>query len=142
MAEYTRGLRRLITPDDVIYNDLPMYHVGGAIANVGRAVWAGCEVAVWDRFSPSGFWDRIGSRQATAAILLDVMIPWMMKAPERAGDRRNTLNKVHMQSLPQHHAGVARRFGFHFVTAGFGQIESWAPCGGHRRSGGGRRNAA
>jgi len=130
MAQYTRGLRRLITSDDVIYNDLPMYHVGGAIANVARAAWAGCEAAVWDRFSPSAFWDRIGSRQATAAILLDVMIPWLIKAHESPNDRRNTLNKVHMQPLPQHHADVARRFGFDFVTAGFGQTESGAPLWG------------
>ncbi len=130
MAQYTWGLRRLITTDDVIYNDLPMYHVGGAIANVARAAWAGCEVAVWDRFSPNAFWDRIRSRRATAAILLDVMIPWLMKAPESADDRRNTLNKVHLQPLPLHHAQVARRFGFDFVSAGFGQTESGAPLSG------------
>jgi crotonobetaine/carnitine-CoA ligase len=130
MAQYTRGLRRLLTSDDVVYNDLPMYHVGGAIANVARAVWVGAEVAVWDRFSPSAFWDRIRSRRATSAILLDVMIPWLMKAPESADDRRNTLNKVHMQPLPQHHARVARRFGFDIVSAGFGQTESGAPLSG------------
>jgi len=130
MAQYTRGLRSLLTCEDVIYNDLPMYHVGGAIANVVRAAWAGCEVAVWDRFSPSAFWDRISSRRATTAILLDVIIPWLMKAPKTPGDRSNTLNKVHMQPLPQHHSGVARRFGFDFVTAGFGQTESGAPLWG------------
>ena len=130
MAQYTYALRSVITSDDVIYNDLPMYHVGGAIANVVRAAWAGCEVAVWDRFSPSAFWDRIGSRRATAAILLDVMIPWLTKASETDDDRRNTLNKVHMQPLPQHHAQVARRFGFDFVSAGFGQTESGAPLSG------------
>jgi crotonobetaine/carnitine-CoA ligase len=130
MAQYTYALRRVVTSDDVIYNDLPMYHVGGAIANVVRAAWAGCEVAVWDRFSPNAFWDRISSRRATTAILLDVMIPWLIKAPESDGDRRNTLNKVHMQPLPQHHAQVARRFGFDFVSAGFGQTESGAPLSG------------
>jgi len=130
MAQYTYALRRVITSDDVIYSDLPMYHVGGAIANVVRAAWAGCEVAVWDRFSPNAFWDRIRGRRATAAILLDVMIPWLIKAPESDDDRRNTLNKVHMQPLPQHHAGVARRFGFDFVSVGFGQTESGAPLSG------------
>jgi crotonobetaine/carnitine-CoA ligase len=116
-----------LTGDDVIYNDLPMYHVGGAIANVARAAWVGCEVAVWDRFSPSAFWDRVRSRRATTAILLDVMIPWLMQAPPSAEDRHNTLNKVHMQPLPLHHLEVARRFGLDFVTAGFGQTESGAP---------------
>ncbi|MDL4774296.1 MULTISPECIES: AMP-binding protein [Thermomonosporaceae] len=127
LAQYTFNLRLPVTGADVIYNDLPMYHVGGAIANVARAAWAGCEVAVWNRFSPTDFWRRVESRGVTTAILLDVMIPWLMKAPEDPGDRRNTLNKVHMQPLPAHHAEAARRFGFDFVTAGFGQTESGAP---------------
>jgi crotonobetaine/carnitine-CoA ligase len=127
MAQYTFTLRMPLTPDDVVYNDLPMYHVGGAIANVARAAWVGCEVAVWDRFSPTAFWDRVRSRGATTAILLDVMIPWLMQAPPTAEDRRNPLNKAHMQPLPLHHQEVARRFGIDFVTAGFGQTESGAP---------------
>lgn len=127
IAQYTFNLRLPLTSDDVIYNDLPLYHVGGAIANVARAAWVGCEVAAWDRFSPNAFWTRIASRGATTAILLDVMIPWLMQAPAREDDRRNTLNKAHMQPLPAHHAEVATRFGIDFVTAGFGQTESGAP---------------
>ena len=124
MAQYTFGLRALIGPDDVIYNDLPMYHVGGAIANICRAAWAGCEVAVWNRFSPDAFWERVKARQVTTAILLDVMIPWLSKAPPTDHDRRNTLNKVHLQPLPLQHHDFATRFGIDFVTAGFGQTES------------------
>ncbi|MEP9394952.1 AMP-binding protein [Gordonia sp. VNK1] len=126
MAQYTFGLRSLLTRDDVIYSDLPMYHVGGAIANVARAAWVGCAVAIWDRFSPNDFWDRIAISGSTSAILLDVMIPWLMNADPRADDRVNTLNKVYMQPLPQHHAEVASRFGFDLVMAGFGQTESGA----------------
>ncbi|MCZ4291551.1 AMP-binding protein [Hoeflea alexandrii] len=124
MAQYTFGPRMLLTQDDVIYNDLPMHHVGGAIANVCRAAWVGCEVAVWDRFSPDGFWSRIAARKATSAILLDVMIPWLSKAPARGDDRHNTLNKVHMQPLALQHHDFATRFGIDIVTAGFGQTES------------------
>lgn len=127
MAQYTYFLRMLLGPDDVVYNDLPMYHVGGAIANVARAAWVGCEVALWDRFSPTAFWDRVAARGATAAILLDVMIPWLMNAPEQDRDRANTLNKAYLQPLPLHHHEVAKRFGIEIVAAGFGQTESGAP---------------
>lgn len=126
MAQYVYFLRALIGEDDVIYNDLPMYHVGGAIANVCRAAWVGCEVAVWNRFSPDAFWDRVKARRVTTAILLDVMIPWLNKAPPSENDRHNTLNKVHMQPLPLLHHDFATRFGIDFVTAGFGQTESGA----------------
>lgn len=126
MAQYTYTLRVPLTIDDVIYSDLPMYHVGGAIANVARAAWVGCEVALWDRFSPNEFWNRIATRQATTAILLDVMIPWLMQKEGTAGDRANSLNKVYLQPLPLHHREVSQRFGFDFVSAGFGQSESGA----------------
>lgn len=127
MAQYTFWGRTLLCAEDVIYNDLPMYHVGGAVFNIVRAAMVGCEVAVWDRFSPSAFWDRIRTRGATTAVLLDVMIPWLTKAPATPYDRHNTLNKVHMQPLPEGHADVSKRFGFDFVTAGFGQTESGGP---------------
>lgn len=126
MAQYTFALRALLTPEDVIYNDLPMYHVGGAIVNVCRAAWVGCEAALWNRFSPEAFWERINIRKATCAILLDVMIPWLEKAPPSENDRRNTLNKLHLQPLPISHRAFAERFGIDIVTAGFGQTETGA----------------
>lgn len=124
MNHYSYPQRAATTSDDVLYCDLPLYHVGGAFAIVTRAVWHGNTVGLWDRFSPTRFWDRIEECGASCCILLDVMIPWLMKAEARPGDRANTLNKVHMQPLPASHNEVARRFGFDFVTCGFGQTES------------------
>ena len=124
MNHYSYPSRAATTVDDVLYCDLPLYHVGGAFALVTRAVWQGNTVGLWDRFSPTRFWDRIAECGASSCILLDVMIPWLMKAEPRASDRANTLNKVHMQPLPASHNAVARRFGLDFVTCGFGQTES------------------
>lgn len=124
MNHYSYPQRELTSEDDVLYCDLPLYHVGGAFAIVTRAVWRGNTVGLWDRFSPTRFWDRIAECGASCCILLDVMIPWLMKAEPRPGDGANTLNKVHMQPLPASHHEVARRFGFDFVTSGFGQTES------------------
>ncbi|RYF82551.1 MAG: AMP-dependent synthetase, partial [Comamonadaceae bacterium] len=126
MNHYSQSLRDGTTEDDVLYCDLPLYHVGGAFALVTRALWRGNTVGLWDRFSPTKFWDRIAECGASACILLDVMIPWLMKAPALPSDRANTLNKVHMQPLPAHHHEVAQRFGLDFVTCGFGQTESGA----------------
>ncbi|PLT35197.1 AMP-binding protein [Bacillus sp. V5-8f] len=126
---YTQRMRHIMCPEDVVYNDLPLYHVGGAFANIAKAAYAGCTVALWDKFSPNQFWNRIKKSQATNAILLDVMIPWLMNARPKEDDRHNTLNKVHMQPLPKYHNDVAKRFGFDIVSAGFGQTESGNPIG-------------
>jgi crotonobetaine/carnitine-CoA ligase len=124
MNHYSYPQRSLTSADDILYCDLPLYHVGGAFALVTRALWLGNTVGLWDKFSPTKFWDRIAECGASCAILLDVMIPWLMSAPPREDDRANTLNKVHMQPLPANHHEVAQRFGFDFVTCGFGQTES------------------
>ncbi|MFV8836402.1 class I adenylate-forming enzyme family protein [Aquisalimonas sp. APHAB1-3] len=127
MAQYTFMGRQLLDRDDVIYNDLPLYHVGGAIFNVVRGFWVGALVACWDRFSPGQFWQRIESVNATTGVLLDAMIPWLMNAPAGDDDTANSLCKVHMQPLPLNHHDVARRFGIGVVTCGFGQTESGNP---------------
>ncbi|WP_228389561.1 class I adenylate-forming enzyme family protein [Cumulibacter manganitolerans] len=128
IGQYTWAMRRRLTPDDVVYNDLPMYHVGGAYANVVAAIWAGGGVTLWDRFSPSEFWSRIAAGSCTSAIILDVMIPWLLANPAGPDDRRNTLNKAHMQPLPVRHHEFARRFGIDSITAGFGQTEAGCPA--------------
>jgi crotonobetaine/carnitine-CoA ligase len=124
MAQYTFNSGRITHEDDVIYNDLPMYHVGGAVSNFVRVVWRGANTALWDKFSSKDFWKRIKAGGASQATLLDVMIPWLMNAPETPQDRYNGLKRVHMQPLPQYHHKVAKRFGIDFVTGGYGQTEA------------------
>lgn len=121
---YTYFLRAFNTQEDIVYNDLPLYHTGGAIANISRAAFIGCTVAIWDKFSPNEFWDRIKLSGASNAILLDVMIPWLMKESPNENDVNNTLNRVHMQPLPKYHHRFAKRFGIDFVSAAYSQTES------------------
>lgn len=119
---------KLLHPADIVYCDLPLYHVGGAFSLVGRAAWRGCTVAVWDRFSASDFWNRIRKSRATYCLLLDVMMPWLLQAPEKEDDRLNTLRRVHMQPLPEYHHPFAKRFGIDFVNVGYGATEIGYGC--------------
>ncbi|MFH0786824.1 MAG: AMP-binding protein [Pseudomonadota bacterium] len=119
---------KLLHPDDVVYCDLPLYHVAGAFSLVGRAAWRGCTVAVWDRFSASDFWNRIRASQASYCLMLDVMMPWLLQPPEKAEDRYNTLRRAHMQPLPEYHHLFAKRFGIDFVNVGYGATEIGYGC--------------
>jgi crotonobetaine/carnitine-CoA ligase len=124
MNQYCFIFRQLLNQEDIVYNDLPLYHVGGAFFNIVRALWVGCAVACWDRFSPKQFWSRIARSKASTAVLIDTMIPWLVNAAPDSNDRNNTLNKVYFAPLPKYHEEVARRFAFDFVATGFGQTES------------------
>ena len=124
MNQFTHGPRALVNEDDVIYNDLPLYHAAGAIANVVRAAWVGCEVAMWNRFSARDYWRRIALRQATTAILIDVMISRLVAAPRTADDALNTLHCVNLTPLPDKHHSLAQRFGFDICATAYGQTET------------------
>ena len=117
------GLSGMLHPDDALYCDLPMYHIGGAFSSVARAAWAGASIGVWSRFSTQEFWPRIGQCGASVIVLLDVMSDWLMAQPETASDRENTIIRAHMQPLPDHHHAMAQRFGFDFVAVGYGSTE-------------------
>jgi crotonobetaine/carnitine-CoA ligase len=119
---------KLLHPEDVVYCDLPMYHVGGAFALVGRAAWRGCTVAAWDRFSASNFWTRIKASRASYSLLLDTVMPWLLQADRKPTDRHNTLQRAHMQPLPEYHRQFAERFGIDFVTVGYGATEIGYVC--------------
>jgi len=82
LNNYVFNWKRLFNQEDVIYNDLPLYHVAGSFFNLVRGAWVGCGNALWDRFSSKEFWKRIEKSKATSAVLLDVMVPWLMNAPE------------------------------------------------------------
>lgn len=116
--------------DAVSHNPLPLYHVGGLYASAVSALASGSAVALWDRYSPTEFWDRVEKYEATSAVLISVMMAWLMKQPERDDDRRNTVQFVSMNPLPDNYKAIARRFGFDFIGAGFGQTESGNPLGG------------
>ena len=124
MNQFSYSPRCLIDCNDVVYNDLPLYHAAGAISNVMRAAWVGCEVAIWDRFSARDYWRRIARRGATTAILIDVMISRLVAAPERADDARNTLHCVNLTPLPEKHHELARRFGLDICATAYGQTET------------------
>ncbi len=126
LQNYCYKSYKLQHPDDVIYCNIPLYHVGGAFAIIARAVFGGCTAAVWDKFSPNEYWSRIETSGANSAILIDVMIPWLLLPEEKPADRENTLKTVHMQPLPEYHHKFARRFGIDFVTCGYGQTEAGA----------------
>ncbi|WP_254538383.1 AMP-binding protein [Halomarina litorea] len=125
---YTLFRQQLLSDDDVVHTSLPMYHVGGVYFDLHTGWVSGASTVLWDRFSPNDFWDRIDRYEATTVTLVSVMATWLSKHGGR--DTPNTLNKVHMQPLPDDYRTVAERFGFDFVTVGFGQTESGLPIAG------------
>jgi crotonobetaine/carnitine-CoA ligase len=120
----------ILNNDDLVHNHLPWYHIGAVYFLAVSALTAGAEMAIWDRFSPNDFWDRIEQYQASTTVLVSVMMSWLMDQPERDNDHHNPLNKVLVLPLPDYYDDLAQRFGLDFVSVGFGQTESGFPLWG------------
>ncbi|MDX1748474.1 MAG: AMP-binding protein, partial [Halobacteriales archaeon] len=115
---------QVMNREDVVHTALPLYHGAGPYWDVAPALIVGSPVALWDKFSPSNFLDRVNEYGATTVTLISVMHTWLWEQPDRDDDHRNTLNKVQMSPLPEYHSAMAERFSFDFITSKFGQQES------------------
>ena len=54
-----------MTPDDVIYCVLPLYHSSGGILGIGSVIACGATMVVRRKFSASRFWDECVKYKAT-----------------------------------------------------------------------------
>jgi len=129
-ANYTLMFSQLLNSDDLTHSPLPMYHVAAVYADITSALVSGSAVSLWDKFSPNDFWDRIDQYGATTATLISVMWSWLAKQPERNNDHHNTLSNLRIMPLPDDYQSISDRFGFDFLTCGFGQTESGLPLAG------------
>jgi len=77
-------------PDDVVYNTLPLFHIGGQNM-VWMALVSDTAAAMAERFSASRFWDDVRAYGATYTLFLGAMIPILAKQPRRPDDHDNPL---------------------------------------------------
>ncbi len=76
--------------DDVVYNTLPLFHVGGQNM-VWMALVSDTAAAMAERFSASRFWDDVRAYGATYTLFLGAMIPILAKQPPRPDDHDNPM---------------------------------------------------
>lgn len=112
-----------VSAEDVVHNNLPLFHVGGLYGNVVATLLAGATVVCWDKFSTSEFWNRVEEYEATRAVIFSSMITWLNNQPRTDTDHHNTLNKVTFVPLVDEYEAIAKRFGFDIVDTYYGQTE-------------------
>lgn len=65
-VHYMTGL----TPDDILYDSLPLYHSAGGMLGVGQAILRGVSVVIRKKFSASNFWKDCAKYRCTVGDLL------------------------------------------------------------------------
>jgi fatty-acyl-CoA synthase len=81
------------SPDDRLYNCLPMYHSVGGVLATGAVLTAGASVAVSDRFSARQFWDDIVRWDCTLFQYIGELCRYLLNAPPGANE---TAHRIRM----------------------------------------------
>lgn len=88
------------TAADIVYNTLPLFHVGGQNM-VWMALVSDTCVALAERFSASHFWDDVRRYQATFTLFLGAMIPILYKQLPHPQDHDNPLRIALSAAAPR-----------------------------------------
>ena len=79
------------TPQDRMYNCLPLYHSVGGVVAVGSLLLSGGAVAIAPRFSASAFWDDIAHWDCTLFQYIGELCRYLVNAPPHRLERAHSL---------------------------------------------------
>jgi acyl-CoA synthetase (AMP-forming)/AMP-acid ligase II len=118
--------RYQLTPRDVCYQAMPLFHSNALMTGWGPALAAGATTALRRRFSASGFLPDVRRFGATYFNYVGKPLSYILATPERPDDADNPLVRVFgNEAAPDDIARFARRFGCE-VDDGYGSTEGGA----------------
>jgi crotonobetaine/carnitine-CoA ligase len=112
-----------ITPDDVVYTCLPLFHTNALNAFV-QALVCGAKFVLGSRFSASRYWDALAKSEATVTYLLGAMVSILASREPTPADRSHRVTRALAPATPAELWETMRdRFGIQ-VIEGHGMTET------------------
>ncbi|MGH8454685.1 MAG: long-chain-acyl-CoA synthetase, partial [Nevskiales bacterium] len=119
-ARLTLGL----TPDDVFYCCLPLYHSNPLSFALGSSLVSGAALAIGEKFSASGFWDEARQYQATVFVYIGELLRYLLNQPPRPDDRQHQVRMIFGNGLrPDLWDAFKTRFGIERIYEFYGASE-------------------
>jgi len=126
------------TPEDCLYNALPLFHGNAQFLSTIPALLSGARMVLARRFSASAFWDEVRTYKCTAFNYIGGILPILWKAPPSPEDANNSLRLMMGAGAPKDlFEAFETRFGVRLVE-GYGMSEIGIPLNNsidHRRPG-------
>jgi len=79
------------TPQDRIFNVLPLYHSTGGLVGVGPALLNGGRLILRKKFSASSFWKDVKDSQATMFVYIGELCRYLVNCPPHEDERAHKL---------------------------------------------------
>jgi len=115
---------RGLTPDDIMYTCLPLFHQNAQLLTALTALSADAAMALGESFSASRFWDEVRRYKATQVNLLGAMLHYLYSQPAKDNDADQPARMICTAPIPRHmYYDFKRRFTVNFIE-GFGLTES------------------
>jgi len=120
---FGRGLLEL-SPGDINYVTLPLYHSNAIFAGWGAALTTGGGIALRRKFSASQFWSDVRHFQATSFIYIGELLRYLMNQPEKSDDRDHSIRVITGNGLrPDIWEKFSERFGIRQIREFYGATE-------------------
>jgi crotonobetaine/carnitine-CoA ligase len=102
---------------------MPLFHITAQIGSIVSALFAGGQVALYQRFSATTFWDEIRSSGATVFLGMGAVGNILMKNPASPEDTYNRVRLAVIVPPPGDLEGFEKRFGLRVIYETFGMTE-------------------
>ncbi len=79
------------TPQDAIYDVLPLYHSTGGLVGIGPALLNGGRLILRKRFSATNFWADVRATKATMFVYIGELCRYLVNCPPGEDDRAHKL---------------------------------------------------
>ncbi|XP_053138290.1 long-chain fatty acid transport protein 4 [Hemicordylus capensis] len=78
-----------MTPDDIAYDCLPLYHAAGNIVGVGQCLLHGMTVVIRKKFSASNFWEDCVKYNCTIIQYIGEICRYLLNQPSQEAERKH-----------------------------------------------------
>ncbi|MEE3328092.1 MAG: long-chain-acyl-CoA synthetase [Myxococcota bacterium] len=120
---FGRGLLEL-TPGEMNYVALPLYHSNAMFAGWGAALTTGGGIALRRKFSASQFWADVRHFRATSFIYIGELLRYLMNQAPSPEDREHTIRVIAGNGLrPDIWQKFSERFGIQQIREFYGATE-------------------
>ncbi|MBW1984695.1 MAG: long-chain-acyl-CoA synthetase [Deltaproteobacteria bacterium] len=113
-----------LTPDDVLYCTLPLFHTTAFCVGWPTAAANGSAMAIRRKFSVSNFWKDVEKFNATAFVYIGELCRYLLNQPTSPNDKKNPMKKMVGNGLrPDIWNEFKTRFGIEQIAELYGATE-------------------